>query len=212
MRAVITGGVGSLGRALIDVLYEYDIVLVDKKEEKGDLKADLIKADLTSEEETKAVFEKIGSVDLLVLCAGTMERGDLFEASGSFDEVFDVNVKSSWLPVKYANLNDNGSIVFISSRHALSPRRNPGLYSLTKKSQAFLGEVLRETVVQSVKIAYLGPFESPISLKSVSEEELEEKKAYMRSPREIAKLLKQLIESNKYDLVFNEESKEYFFR
>ncbi len=206
MKAVITGGGGVLGRELKKKLHGYEVYLLDKVKVK-----DVIQVDVTDEASLVDVFKKIGPIDLLINCAGIMRRGDLFDTSEDYDLMFDVNVKASWLSVKNADLNKDAVVVFVSSRHGFYLKSDPGLYSLTKKAQASLAEILRETISQKVKIAYPGPFESPVSLENVSSEKLAVKKKFMRKPDEIAGLIVDLVNSDKQDLFFNEEKNVYEF-
>ncbi len=205
-KAIITGGNGILGRELKKALGDYEVFLLDKV--KAD---DVYEVDLTVEDEVKKATKEIGTVDLIIHAVGIMRRGDLFKTSSDYDLMFNINVKSNWLVMKHAKLKKDATVLFISSRHGLYLKKDPGLYSLTKHAQAGLAEVLRKTIPQKIKTAYPGPFDSPISKKNVSSADLEKKKKFIRGPDEIAGLILDLLKSDKDNLLFDEEKNSYEF-
>jgi NAD(P)-dependent dehydrogenase (short-subunit alcohol dehydrogenase family) len=116
--AVVTGGAGALGAAIVSAL-EADglrVVVIDRT---GD-----VTADLSSESSTRAaagaVLEQHGHCDVFVHCAGAFDQADLSQLSAAtWRHVQAVNVESAlWLAQAFApGMSERrfGRIVFVIS-------------------------------------------------------------------------------------------------
>lgn len=160
--AIVTGGSGGLGSATCirlaqdgaKVVVHYggseDAAnnVVDKIKAQGG-QAVAIQADTSKSEAVTNLFEstekQLGKPNIIVNFAGTGDVGNLVEMDeASFDKVFGLNAKGSFLCMKEAakRLNDNGRIINISS--CLVPRPQPGfgLYIASKAAVEAMGKVL----------------------------------------------------------------------
>lgn len=153
--AVVTGGAGSIGEAIIEKLVEdgYKCVCLDADAAGVERLAArfgsdalfALSTDLTDEGEVScsfnAIVERWGSVDSLVNTVGII--GSTTPIAGlstdEFDLVFRVNVRSCFLTMRAALRQFHaqqtaGSIVNLSSIAAHRVRGGRGLYAMTKTS------------------------------------------------------------------------------
>ena len=131
---LVTGGTRGIGLAIALAFLkkradsrgeEYRVAVCYRKDEAGAAAAaalglEVYKADVSKAEDVRALFEGLGKVDILVNNAGVAlikQVQDVSEAE--FDEVFDVNVKGTFLccreAVKDMVTRGRGLIVNISS-------------------------------------------------------------------------------------------------
>ncbi len=134
--AVVTGGTKGLGLAMSDGLASAgaDVVLVSRtanqyQEAKEQVAAHgtkviTVNADVSDPEAVAAmantVVETFGRIDILINSAGINIRGAIDELSlDAFNEVMDVNVKGTWLPIRavvpHMKEAKNGRIINIAS-------------------------------------------------------------------------------------------------
>ena len=160
--AIITGGSGGLGSATClrlardgaKVVVHYggseDAAneVVSKIKDKGG-QAIAIQADISNNEAVTNLFEtteqQLGKPDILVNFAGTGDVGKLTQMDeASFDKIFGLNTKGSFLCMKEAaqRVNDNGRIINISSCLVARPQPGFGLYIASKAAVEAMGKVL----------------------------------------------------------------------
>lgn len=130
--AVITGAASGIGRAVALVFAKQgaDVHLLDMNsaglsEVAAEIKnnggiAEAHIANVTSQADIKALFEKIGSVDILVNCAGISHIGKADTTSEEdFDKVYNVNVKGIYnclhAAIPVMKTNGGGTILNMAS-------------------------------------------------------------------------------------------------
>jgi len=155
-------------------------------------------------------------IDILINNAGVMRRGTIFETTEEeFDLLFGVHLKGAWLMLKCAkpHLAENATIIQMSSRHGPALPINPGIYALTKNAAQDLVDIVARTYPEySVKTLYPGPVDTPLTYHGSTEEDMERKKKIMRSPEFVAEKTIELLETDKDELIFDPETKEYLLR
>lgn len=128
MRAVVTGGTRGIGLAIVKLLVEkgyavtalYSTDTVAAKNAKREApQAEFVRADVTKEEDVKAVFDRFSSLDVLVNNAGIALYKQVQDtALKEWERVNAVNAGGTFLCSKYAvkkMLGKGGAIVNISS-------------------------------------------------------------------------------------------------
>ena len=132
--AIVTGGAGSLGKAICKKLasegfmvYMTDISEERCKEAIAEIKLENVRAkklDVTEESDWISIYKDVmaeeGSVDVVVNNAGVNIRHDIEECSvEDWDKMFQINVRSVFLSIKHAipimKTQGGGSIINISS-------------------------------------------------------------------------------------------------
>lgn len=152
-RAVVTGGAQGIGAATARLLAQYGVrVLVADinqlgaeavAEEIGEAGGEAIsvQTDVTFSGPCAGMVDAAvtawGGVDILVNCAGVLERLPVPDTSeDAWDRVMDVNVKGTFLPCKFAipvmARQGRGSIVNLASGAALVGNPNLAAYSASK--------------------------------------------------------------------------------
>ncbi|MDE2582257.1 MAG: SDR family oxidoreductase [Rhodospirillales bacterium] len=114
-----------------------------------------IPCDITDAARVAAVFEQIAAgapaLQALICCAGILRTGPLATmAVESFDQVFAVNARGSWLCARAAlpllrraaSAEQPARIVFLSSVAALRPKIDSGAYAASKAAVSQLTRVL----------------------------------------------------------------------
>ena len=107
---LVTGGVRGIGLSIAMAFLKkgHRVCVTYSKDEKNALLAkeqglEVYRADVRSECEVSALFEKIGGVDVLVNNAGVSLFKQVQDVSvEEFDDVFAVNMRGAFLCVKYA--------------------------------------------------------------------------------------------------------------
>jgi len=122
--------------------------------------ADLYRADFTAEDDVARVVGEVvdshGGLDALCNVAGTWRGGDPIDetAVDTFDLLFDVNLKTTFLASKHAlpHLRERkGAIVSVASRSSLEGGEGDGLYRASKAGVRLLTESIAAENVGDVR-------------------------------------------------------------
>lgn len=158
--AIVTGAAKGIGKAIVErfVTDKYFVVAVDVDAENGNNliteygkeNVFFVKADICSETEVKALFEKIKTdyqrIDVLVNNAGIIRDNMIWNMPvEDFDLVVNVNLKGTWLlcreAAKQMKVQNSGRIVNIASRAWLG-NRGQSNYSASKAGVVGMTRVL----------------------------------------------------------------------
>lgn len=180
--ALVTGGLGQLGQAALLALlaggasalaldsFDYPETVEALRARAGAAGARLSAAVADARDETAVaaavdgLVERAGRLDILVNIIGGYEAGqpvtDLEVAT--FDRMLELNVKTAFLFSKHAaramQTNQFGRIINISSRAALSGRKNAAAYAISKAAILTLTAAQAEEVVdQGITVNALLP-------------------------------------------------------
>jgi NAD(P)-dependent dehydrogenase (short-subunit alcohol dehydrogenase family) len=158
--AVVTGATGALGSAVVEQfraagaeVAAIDVVAPDEEDSllDPDEGTTFYETDLTDEdavaETIEAVVDDHGRIDALANVAGTWRGGDPIEETdlGTYEMVFDVNLKTMFLTSKHAlpHLQEaEGAIVSVSARSSLSGGEGDGPYRAAKAGVRLLTETI----------------------------------------------------------------------
>lgn len=157
--AVVTGGVGGIGRAVAVKLAEQgmNVVVLARSQEKIDelvtelsgrgLKASGYICDVTDEATAKEIAAKVGPVHALVNTTGSYKPGGLADITAEeFRAQIDVNLTGYFITTNAFAPNlkasKNGSIVHISSMAAFNPQAFSGAYSANKAAITMMSRQL----------------------------------------------------------------------
>jgi NAD(P)-dependent dehydrogenase (short-subunit alcohol dehydrogenase family) len=174
---LVTGGTGTLGTSVLKMFIKsHPKVLVithrtekqknsllnflDKDEkllsQKTDTIVEFVKADLTIEEDVKAMItgieEKYGKLDIIANIVGGYIGGKSIEETTlqEFDSMININLKAAFLLTKYAvpfmKIRSNGKIVHISSAAGERAFGKDTAYSASKAGLIRLVESVKEEV------------------------------------------------------------------
>ncbi|WP_338729390.1 SDR family oxidoreductase [Haladaptatus sp. DJG-WS-42] len=155
---VVTGASGALGSTVANEFAKAGatVCAADVVEpESGTLTAGVhfYEGDFTDEAEVESTFEKIvadhGQLDALVNIAGTWKGGTPIDETevGTFDMLFNVNLKTMFLASKHAipHLKETkGAIVSTSARASLEGGKGDGPYRAAKAGVRLLTETIAE--------------------------------------------------------------------
>jgi NADP-dependent 3-hydroxy acid dehydrogenase YdfG len=164
--AVVTGASSGIGRAIVLALAAQgaqtqligrnadtleDVLQIARKDSP---KAGLYRADLTSEEDIRALVADLdrdsGRIDVLVHCAGSIYHGEHANASVSdLDSLYCANVRGPYLLTQLALpllRVGPGQIVFINSSRGLKARARAGQFSATQHAMKAIADSLRDEV------------------------------------------------------------------
>ena len=178
--AVVTGASGGIGSKISVCLAEkgYNVVLCYNSSEKSALEtvskiekngynAIAVKCNVKNKNETdslmKTVFEKFGSVDVLVNNAGVaLQKLFVDVDENEYDEIFDTNVKGtincSQSALKYMINQKSGSIVNISSMWGISGASCEVHYSASKAAIIGLTKALaKEMGLSGIRVNCVAP-------------------------------------------------------
>lgn len=209
---VITGASRGIGLALAQKLLERGAVVHGFNREAGPLSHPRYvhhTVDVTDAAQIRSALASFDEpIDLLVNNAGVMHRGDVLALDEqAFDDLVAVNVKGSWLLLKYGlpRMRQGGMIVQVSSRHAVQLPDNPAVYGLTKLWVLHMADLVAKLAPHvTVKTLCLGPVDTELSRKDVTPEALAEKRKIMCSPEAIAEDIAAMIQNERGSmLVFN---------
>ncbi len=127
---------------------------------------DFYQGDFTDESEVadtvEAIVEKHGGIDALANIAGTWRGGTPIHETeaGTFDFLFDVNLKTMFLATKHAipHLRENnGAVVSVSARSSLEGGSGDGIYRATKAGIRLLTETVAEENLGTVRANAIMP-------------------------------------------------------
>jgi NAD(P)-dependent dehydrogenase (short-subunit alcohol dehydrogenase family) len=169
--AVVTGAAGALGAAVVaafreagatvaaaDVVDPDDVGLPDG--------VDYYRGDFTDEADVErtvaAIVDDHGRIDHLATVAGTWRGGTPIDETdvGTFDMLFDVNLKTAFLASKHAlpHLRETGgSIVSVSARSSLEGGEGDGIYRASKAGVRLLTETIAAENQGSVRANAIMP-------------------------------------------------------
>jgi NAD(P)-dependent dehydrogenase (short-subunit alcohol dehydrogenase family) len=143
-RALVAGGTGTLGAAVVSGLHEAgaDVAVVDQRPPGRGSAATLFhKADLTDptagREAVAAVRTQLGGLDIFIHCVGINDRRPIEDyAPADWDRIIAVNLTSAFNTATAAAVGmrdqGHGRIVFFSSVAGRSGHRHHGPYAATK--------------------------------------------------------------------------------
>ena len=165
--AIITGGTGALGRAVVSAFLNEGAKIactyIVDEELKGlssiieHYKSNIlfIKANVTKEDEVKKTIQEtlegFGEIDILVNIVGGFAYAKVIETNEkTWDSMINMNLKSAFLCSKAVlphMINQNyGKIINISSRPALKGSAGVGAYSASKAGVLNLTETIADEV------------------------------------------------------------------
>lgn len=170
---LITGALGGIGEAIVDLFVEYnatvilsDINQVKLKERQNDFQlqgkiVDIFPTDLSHDEDINNLIAyistKYSQIDSLVFCSG-VEGACKSHTNLDFDSVkkiLDINLISAvklanlLIPIMESNQPIGGSLTFISSIASIRGNKSLGIYGVSK---AALNQLVRNIAVE------FGPF------------------------------------------------------
>lgn len=192
--AVITGGTTGIGFATAKRFIDEGatVVLTGRNPQTLEVarselgsRAEVIASDAASEEDVKALFEKVGrdhgKIDVLFLNAGIARFAPWEQHSvEDFDEQFAVNVKGPWLAIKHAipHLKEGSSIVATTSVVNQMAMPAASAYSGTKAAlEQLVRSAAGELSSRGIRVNAVspGPIETPIFAKTgMGEEEMKQ--------------------------------------
>lgn len=179
--ALVTGGSSGIGRAIAKrfAAEGAHMYIVGRREtELADAVAEIgsdvvaIRADITKPEELDAVYARIVAdgrkLDIVVANAGRAEPTPLDNVDSElFDKIIDLNVRATFFTVHKALpfMNDNGSVVMVSS--SLANRGNPdtSIYNATKAAvRSMVKTFATQFLSRGVRVNTLspGPIDTPV--------------------------------------------------
>ena len=174
-KAVITGGASGIGKAvallfakqgafvhLLDMNEEgLSAVLSEIKVMKGNAAAHL--ANVAHQQEIKSVFEKIGTLDILVNCAGISNIGKAATTSeADFDKVYEVNVKGLYncLHEAIPCMKKNGAGTILNMASVANNVGIPDRFAYSMSKGAVLGmtlSVAKDYIAENIRCNCVSP-------------------------------------------------------
>jgi 3-oxoacyl-[acyl-carrier protein] reductase len=151
--AVVIGGASGIGWATAQTLAAdgYTVTIADRNGDGArDRAAELgaphaaATADVTDEDSVRTLFEGLGSVDVVVNCAGYSGFGLIADLPAEqFREVVDVCLSGGFLVIKHAapRMGSGGVIVSLTSLNARQPAVGMSAYCAAKAGLAMLTQV-----------------------------------------------------------------------
>jgi len=141
-KVVITGVLSGIGNATVEVFSKngwYVIGIGRRSCSNNQFIDHFLKADISKESDwieiSKDIKRNFGFVDSIVNNAGIQICKSIIETSSEeWDLIMSTNLKSIFYSIKYLSplLNENGSIVNVSSVHAIATSINIGAYAASK--------------------------------------------------------------------------------
>jgi len=163
---IVTGAGGALGSAVSEAFSGAGatvaaVDVVEREEASVDLDAvAYYQGDLTDESDAERVVGEVvsdhGGLDALCNVAGTWKGGNPIDETdvGTFDLLFDVNLKTMFLTSKYAIpylRESEGTIVSVSARSSLEGGDGDGPYRASKAGVRLLTETIAEENLGTVR-------------------------------------------------------------
>ncbi|MCC6643437.1 SDR family oxidoreductase, partial [Candidatus Peregrinibacteria bacterium] len=166
------------------------------------------------EDQVVTALSKVSEpVDLLINNAGRMKRANYWELSESdFEAVWGVDVKGIWLMFKHlrGKLAQGAMTVQTNSKNALQVKANTFAYTLSKLADLSIDEiVVKDRPDLDMRVAHLGPVDTPLEWTDYSAEQKAEKMKIVITPTEAAKLMMDLIRSDKKKLIYKVDECKY---
>lgn len=154
-KVLITGGATGIGKATALLFQEkgYE-VFITYNETQPDFEVNKIKCDLKNVDDIKAVFDEIGSVDVLVNNAGVSLIKMINDTTvEDYEIITAVNEKAVYFASKYASLGmikkQSGAIINVSSMWGQLGASCETLYSMTKAGVIGLTKALAQELAPS---------------------------------------------------------------
>ena len=157
---IITGAASGIGRAVAELaaetLEEAHLFLLDRDElgleetmaavVKHGAKVDIAGVDLADVQATQAVtrqgLDRLGGLDSLISNAGILRAVSLLDIDvASFDAMFDINTRATWVLAKAAHAalaRSRGSVVATASISSVQPSPGLGTYGPSKAALVML--------------------------------------------------------------------------
>lgn len=172
--AIITGGNSGIGKGIAQYFYNEGakIVIFGRNQEtldaaKKEMGNDIltIQGDVTNTQDLKNLYEKTlahyGKIDILVANSGVGERLHVSNVTEEkFDYMVDINYRGVYFTVKYAldYLNNNASIILISSCAATVTIKHHSVYASTKAAVVKLAKNLAYDLAnQGIRVNSISP-------------------------------------------------------
>jgi len=214
--AVVTGGNSGIGYATAKELIENgaQVIITGRRKEAVEkaaleLNAIGIVADQSNLTDINnlvlQITKQFGKIDMLLINAGITKLAPIeFTSEAMFDEIMNVNFKGAFftLSMFIPILNDNASVVFLSSTSATISPPNASVYASSKAAlNALMKIAATELAPRKIRVNAVspGPVATEIMGKLGLNKELEEQMihkiplARMGKPNEIAKLIAYLL-------------------
>jgi len=143
-RALVAGGAGTLGAAVVSGLHEAgaEVAVLDRRAPAADAGAAIFhEADLSdptaAREAVAAARSRLGGLDIFIHCVGINDRRPIEEyGAADWDRIISVNLTSAFHTATVAaagmKAQGHGRIVFFSSVAGRSGHKNHGPYAATK--------------------------------------------------------------------------------
>ena len=166
--ALIIGGASGIGLATAKALTDDGcrVTIADLNAERAAAEAEKIGAaaeavDVTDEDSVAALFERTGRLDVVVTTAGFSNISLIVDMPvEAFRAVLDVCLTGSLIVAKYAGrkLNDDGSLVWISSLNGRQPAAGMAAYCAAKAGLSMLTQVAAlEFAARGIRVNAVAP-------------------------------------------------------
>lgn len=217
---VISGSSGAIASAIINQLLEnpeHEIYGLDIAEPViYSPRFHHLKTNLTNSEELQNSVNQIPeNIDILIHAAGIMRRGNYLESSeADYDLIMNINFKCciSLQKFLHSKFSNKPTILYLSSRHGINLKPDPFAYSMSKFCLWGFAEMTKHMFPEwTIKIAFPGSVDTPLSWHGVKEEDKAAKFQRMITPEKIAAYLIELTNRSEPYLSFDEETREYSF-
>lgn len=168
-RILISGGGSGIGLALARALTPGNRVMIAGRDEArldearaAVPRVESVRLDVTSEGDADRALgeieERLGGLDVLINCAGTMHAGGLDEAGADRAATKDVEInllgtiRMTRLALRMLRASDDGAVVMLSSALALVSSPGMAVYASTKAAVHSLARSLRVELRGQVKV------------------------------------------------------------
>ncbi|MFT4310002.1 MAG: SDR family oxidoreductase [Candidatus Woesearchaeota archaeon] len=154
----------------------------------------------------------IAPVDMLIINAGIMRRGDIMSTSlQDMDDLYQVNIKGTMITLQMVlPLMKKGTVVFNASRHARHITFNPVFYGLTKHAMMYIAKALEKEYPQlDVRMLYPGPTDTPVAHQGLSKKAIDKKKHIMHTPQFVAEHIVAFLQTSHKSLVYHTATRTY---
>jgi pteridine reductase len=168
MRALVTGGTGRVGAAIVERLQEAGWTVIAAGRSDGDL-SDAAAAKAVVDR----TLDELGGLDLVVNCAGEGFVPKPVEAvsESDWDAAFGATAKGSFFVTQAAAAalrDSHGVVVMIEDVAAYQPWPSFAAHSAAKAAQAMLTRVFARALAPEVRVCGVAP--GPVAVESDQEE------------------------------------------